>query len=254
MMRRDSSIRTMIVPPTQPLTPQQQSIDSTPNTPPVNPESRRTIGSSASKRNIFPDGLQSHQSFRSLHHANSGQVVLTTPIMNVIQFKNPNQIRYEINVQIVCILTEDQLLHLEVTGIDDTSVFAELQFQAHDLTGKGPKPPTPTHDENSASRDTPTSNSNSANHDHIPFNWTMPLNRELQNNLGQGIVEGIQLCVRGGQEYLIALPDPGTLQFEVDPDLEIDGSDAKYTDEDANKILQGILILLFLYLHLSFLL
>jgi hypothetical protein len=267
VMRRDSSCRTMIVPSTQSPSPsqlqQQQSSSnsdsSAPNTPTQTTESgRRTFTSSSSRRNLFADIHQAHQSFRSIpsfHHTNStplsaaaGNGGPAAPILNVSQFKQTsNSIRYEISVEIRCSLTENNLLLLEILGVDDKSVHAELEFHPYDLIGKSPKPSSPTHDDSGGEGGVTSTSTNTiipTQHDHVPYNWTFPNDRTLQVNLGLGIVQGIQLCVRGGQEYLIALPDPTTLVFEVDPETEKTGQEGDgqaYSDQDALKILQGLL-------------
>jgi hypothetical protein len=186
---------------------------------------------------------QTQQSFRSLpslHHTNSSPPA--APILHVTQFKQAHAIRYEIHVEIHCSLTDNNLLRLEVVGVDDKSVHAELEFHPYDLIGKSPKPSSPTHDDSGEKNGSGGTVTTATHHDHVPYNWTFPTDRSLQSNLGLGIVQGIELCVRGGQEYLIALPDPTHLVFEVDPEGENDegANGQQYSDQDALKILQGL--------------
>lgn len=298
-MIRQPSVRSLsIVPPTQQsqqqladivnaLTPtnQNQSSSATAtNPPPHHLDHRRTLVSGASRRNLLAEMHQNQHSLRSLHslhHTTSGPVPQPPPvIMNIVQLQTQsNGITYDVQVEITCSINEEHL-HIEVKGKDDTSVQAEINIHPIDLTGvtstKANSTPNgiTTNSNNSTPHEDSTSNdnNNSSNNnnngtsssssqnmtiaippDNVPYNWTFPTNRVLQNNLGKEIVEGIQLCVRGGQEFSIILPDPTKLTFEVDPQDEEMEDIAQYTGEDATKILQGkfyFISFLFFYDHI----
>ena len=273
---RQPSVRTLsIVPPSPQM--QQQLNDviaaTTPtgqNSSTTNPhhmDHRRTLVTGASRRNILAEMHQNQHSLRSLHslhHSTSGPVPQPPPvILNVAQLQTQsNGITYEINVEITCSITEEHL-HIEIKGKDDTSVQSEINIHPIDLTGvtstkANPSTPnmttttnnsnsSPKHEELTMNENSNSSNSNTIQNltvsippDNVPYNWIFPTNKILQNNLGMEIVNGIQLCVRGGQEFSIILPDPTKLHFELDPQDENDFIDtAQYTGDDAKKILQG---------------